>query len=580
MTNEDIDFAQMDPVAKMMFVALLNESQKIQDYVGSLEQRVIERYCTDFIPHEKIEAIPAITLLNPIFRPKKDTISTRIGTGASFVYKNNTNESKIVLNYIPLFNTEAIPYSDITLVTHNRMTHMGKVTTVAVPHTNHLWLGIHTLMEPESLEGLTLLIKGTQGIAPRHVLNGLTDKKLDFATMHDMERISMAEPFDAQQSSEQFFSFIEAWETSLLNMDDACLIVITDTTANRDLFKPRPFPKAFQQWLEESELDFFTDNSIWLRLEFPENYVIPNRCEIIPNVFPVANVDLNTATLSTSSPVAKLKKQEDSFFLRVLETSTAAQKQGFGTNDSEFIIRDFDAACYHNADLYREVRNLYNHFLDDYYAFIEFNNIKDGEALKQLRVNINKLGKDTFDQHSKFKFDSGTYAMKKLTQTSQSSLTTVNYITTQGKNGNLPTIGEMMENKKIPALESKIPVMAKATCGSDKASPDERHEMLRYYALTNDRLYTKMDIEAFLRKEIMSRFGKDEFQRIFIKIGIEGAGGNTQLQRGLYIDIEFKDRKNYDKAATISLDKLLQQKIQHKSCIAMPIIITLKNLEE
>ena len=31
----------------------------------------------------------------------------------------------------------------------------------------------------------------------------------------------------------------------------------------------------------------------------------------------------------------------------------------------------------------------------------------------------------------------------------------------------------------------------------------------------------KMDIEAFLRKEIMAEFGKDEFKRIFIKINIE-----------------------------------------------------------
>ena len=122
-------------------------------------------------------------------------------------------------------------------------------------------------------------------------------------------------------------------------------------------------------------------------------------------------------------------------------------------------------------------------------------------------------------------------------------------------------------------------VVASGMAGADKATADERYELLRYYALTNDRLYTKMDIEAFLRKEIMTAFGKSEFKRIFIRINIEGTGGPTSLQRGLYIDIEFKDKKNYEKAVLGSFDKLMKQKIGGKSCISMPIIIELTNLE-
>lgn len=89
-----------------------------------------------------------------------------------------------------------------------------------------------------------------------------------------------------------------------------------------------------------------------------------------------------------------------------------------------------------------------------------------------------------------------------------------------------------------------------------------------------------MDIDAFLRKEIMAEFGKEEFRRIFIKMNIEGTDGVSSLQRGLYIDIEFKDTKNYDKAVSESLDLKLLQKIENKSCISMPIIINLINLEQ
>lgn len=152
-------------------------------------------------------------------------------------------------------------------------------------------------------------------------------------------------------------------------------------------------------------------------------------------------------------------------------------------------------------------------------------------------------------------------------------------MTTQGKSGNTPQAGETMENKKLPTIEQKVKIVVPAMGGTDKASADERYEQLRYYSLTNDRLYTKMDIEAFLRKEIMAEFGKEEFKRIFIRINIEGTGGQAYLQRGLYIDIEFKDKKNYETAVNSAFDKLIKQKIESKSCIAMPIIINLINLE-
>ena len=72
---EDLDYDQMDPVLKMMLVALVNEEQKIQDYVDGAAQKIIERYCTDFIPWEQVGATPAITLLHPTFRKKDIMIS-------------------------------------------------------------------------------------------------------------------------------------------------------------------------------------------------------------------------------------------------------------------------------------------------------------------------------------------------------------------------------------------------------------------------------------------------------------------------------------------------------------------------
>jgi hypothetical protein len=294
----------------------------------------------------------------------------------------------------------------------------------------------------------------------------------------------------------------------------------------------------------------------------------------------VTNVDVCSVTLTQTQPIAKLQKQDESFFLRILETSTATHKQGFNMKNDEILIRDFEAKCYDNGDLYRDVRRLYNRFIDDYYAFIEYNGIKDGEVLKKLRETINRVGKSVGTENPQFKFDSGTYVMKNMNQSSPTSATTVSFITTHGQRGNMPRAGETMANESLPGCAKKALVCTNAMAGTDKASPDERYEQLRYYSLTNDRLFTRMDIDAFLRKELLAEFGKEEFHRIFVKISIQGAGGERGLKRGLYIDIEFKDRRNYEHAANMYFDTLMQQRIESKSCIAMPIIVTLKNLED
>ena len=578
LSAEPINFHEMDPIAKMMLVAMVGEIQKVLDYVDDVNQRLVERFCTDFIPRQKVDAMPAICLLHPVLKARGDNGLLSITGDASFAYKHEG--LKQPLTYIPIFNTSLIPNSGLYLLNHHELHDDDTIVKVNMDGANQLWVGIKTASEVNCLRGLSMLIKGTNGIMPEHIYAGVDNEELDFATMLEMESIEMVEPFDAQQSSGEFFSFVENWKENLLNMGDAALIYITDDRQDRDRFKPRPFPRVFQQWLESEVLDRFQPSTIWLRLDFPEGYTVPDDCSVIFNIVPVTNVDVCSLTLTQTQPIAKLQKQDESFFLRILETSTASNKQGFNKTNDEILIRDFEAKCYDNGDLYRDVRRLYNRFIDDYYAFIEYNGIKDGEVLRQLREAINRLGKSVGGQNQKFKFDSGTYVMKNMNQYPTTTSVKVSYITTMGKIGNAPYAGDVMENRKHPALEQKVKIIVSAMGGADKASVDERYEQLRYYALTNDRLYTRMDIDAFLRKELLAEFGKDEFHRIVIKTSVQGAGGEQSLRRGLYIDIEFRDRKNYEHACSIAYGHLMEQRIRNRSCIAMPIIVTLKNLEE
>ena len=576
-STDQLDFKIMDPIAKMMLVALLHQSQKIKDYVDGISEKIAEKYCEDFIPRKEIEAMPSLAILDVRFKPKKDVEAIQIGSGASFSYKLSDN--KLQLNYIPVFNTLCIPYQNLYILTPTKLIIGDNQYNISMDNTNSVWVGIETKTEIDTLEGLSILIYGTGGVLPEHIYVGGADYELEYADMHKMEVIEMAEPFDAQQCSNQFFSIIDNWKDALTNMGDKTLLYITDKIKDRDIFKPQTYPKVFKHWLESEILDYFKGNTIWLRLDFPKDYILSDVVSVSINTLPVSNVDVNNVTLTQTAPIAKLQKQDNSYFLQIIETSTMAHQQGFNISKDEIVIRDFDASSYHEGNLYRDIRNIYNHFIDDYYAFIEYNGIKDGETIKQLRDLINKLSKSVGTYSPKYNFDSGTYVMKNMNQFPQSSTVKVSFATTMGRLGNTPRSGEVMENKKLPLIEKDLKVAVSATGGSDKANFDERYENLRYYSLTNDRLYTKKDIEAFLRKEIITEFGAKEYNRILIKMDIAGYGGEAKLQRGLYITIEFKDKKNFDKAIATSFKHRVYQKIVNKSCVSMPINVNLFNLE-
>ena len=596
-TITDVGFYEsgMDPIARMMLVTMLHEAQKIRDTIDSVPQRVLERFSTHFIPAEKWEAMPAITLVNP--QPQKDMEIVTIDASASFTFKDP--ERKMPLTYIPIFETKLLPQERTIVIPQYRMAREDHVEATE-DEENTLWLGIVTKAEVETLKGVSIMIKGARGVVPERITVGPDGKELEFASFWQMHQLKMLHPFDSQQASPKMFDMLEMWKREMLNLDvenmevtdkkEVTLLYITDVVNNRDLFKPKRMPYGFKMSGKTVNLD---PNTLWLGLQFPKGFHVPEECEVTINVVPVTNVEVNSLTLKETQPMAKLVKQDDDFFLDILETTSTARKMGHDAVGKEVLVRDFESACYNNEDLFRDVRNLYNRFVEDYFAFIDYNKVNNGEVIKQLREIIKELGKSvlkegsdtgkvlgTKDEKGKKLFSCGTYVMKNINNQQVASNIKVKYITTQGAAGNLPEPSDKMEARKIPGVNKEALVLVKARGGADKATPDNQYEMLRYFTLTADRLFTKMDLDAFLRKEIMLKFGKSEFDRILVKINVQGTGAMTNVKRALYIDLEFKDKKNYDKAVKAGFRKYLQQNIDARSCLNMPVFISFENLEK
>lgn len=580
LSKEEIDIDTLDPVVKMMLVALLGETKKIEDRVANVSQEVLDRYCSDFMPWEKVNVTPSLAIIAPRMKDKKGLASQMLEGDTVFAYKED--KGKTQLSFMPLFRQMMMTYSHVEIVTMEKngspMRNDGKVISGQHKYANAIWVGMSFDYDVESMKGFSLLIKGTGGVQPSRIFIASGNKMLDFATMSDMERVGMAEPFDAQQCTRKFLTCVEAWKECLLNMEDAVLVYIIDDMADRDVFKPGDCPGMFKQFMEKEELDRLAEKRVWLCVEFPEGLALTRSVEVVLNAVPVVNVEINSLSLTNASPIARLKKKDNSFFLDVLETPSAAQKEGFDNMEKSFIVRDFQAACYRPEDLFRDVRQLYHRFVDDYYAFMEYHDIKDGESLRQLREALYKIGEATKDKNPKNRLDNGIYVMKNLKN--ETSTVKVGYLTTNGEEGNRPREGEFMENKKLPFLEQKAEIVVCARGGTDMAGVDERYELLRYFTMTNDRLYTKMDIDAFVRKELMAEYGKVECKRIFSRVEVEGVGGSDSVQRGVYVYIDFKDNRNFKRADDNDFDDRLRQRIINRSCISMPVVVRLTDMEE
>lgn len=563
-----------DPVSRLMTVTLLHQAQKIKDEIAELPSRIVERICDTFVPKNKIDAIPALSLVQPSAKSKRDITPHNVVDGCYFTYKIDSKQS---LSYYPLYKNLILPFAKSYLLTPTIFRTSDSFSKIQFGKKGQVWIGMEISEEIETLQNVSFYIRGTNGVIPKRILVGASPYELNFVSADRLDCIPMMEPFDSQQMNSKNLTVVSHWQNVLSNADNGRLIYIIDVIKDRDLFKCKAYPKSFQQSLESTDLDKFADNTLWLLFDFGEEYTVPESIDIIPNVMPVVNVNVNSVTLTQSSPIAKLTKNDGSYFLSVIETPLSLQKQGFNVNEEDFVIRDFDSRAYNADNLLKDVRNLYNHFIEDYYAFVDYYGLKDGELIRSLRETVNKIGKSVLSNNEgQNRFDEGVYAMRNVKLISQTSPIKVSYMTTMGRKGNLPQEGVSMENKKDAALEKEVKVILSAMGGEDRATADQMYEMLRYYILTSDRLYTKMDIDAFIRLNLIKEFGKEEIKRISYVISIQGAEGVSKLQRGIYIDIAFKDNKNYQKALSIALDRKLRQQIIDKSCIAMPITVSLQ----
>lgn len=244
---------------------------------------------------------------------------------------------------------------------------------------------------------------------------------------------------------------------------------------------------------------FVGNRYLWIRIKASKGISLPLNTAILLNSIPVVNYDIQDVKLSYSEPIQRLENDKTStFFLDVVQNQEQAQ---------EFFIRDFDVCQYDNERIREDITNLYHHYVNDYFAFVDSNSLHDGATLRSLRQSM-MLVYDSLDEYrsGNTRPYGGAYAIRNPRNNQQPMVLT--YFTTNGERGNLLRRGGRLTSTN--AAVGDVEALIDATGGRNKIRDIKtRKELAKHIVNSNDRLFTKIDLLQYCKMEFMRAFGED-----------------------------------------------------------------------
>lgn len=244
---------------------------------------------------------------------------------------------------------------------------------------------------------------------------------------------------------------------------------------------------------------FIGNRFLWIRIKTNRGISLPLDTAILLNCIPAVNYDIQDVKLNYSEPIQRLENDKTgTYFLDVVQNQEQAQ---------DFFIRDFDVNQYDNERIREDVTNLYRHYVNDYFAFVDSNSLHDGATLRALRQSMMQV----YDSLDEFRSGNvrpygGTYAIRNPRNNQQPMVLT--YFTTNGERGNLLRRGGRLTSTN--AAVGDVEALINATGGRNKVKDIKtRKELARHIVNSNDRLFTKMDLLQYCKMEFIRAFGEE-----------------------------------------------------------------------
>ena len=471
-----------DPVAKMMLVAMAHQSCEIERKMDQTVARLSEQFCDQVLQRSNMQAQPAVSVVN-------------IGNGREYapyyIDENDTFTYKAAkCNFRPIFRSRIVPGRIVACFMNNILLQPNSTPLQATwpdnRHKDEIWLAFDAAGEVNTLEDA--IIAFSHPLPSDMLMAEVGDVQIPMSLVME----------DTPRTLNSNFMLMEFWKKSLVYYG-LWLYRFGKCSNKRTLHRGEIPAWIMDSYAQEIIEPLVGNRYLWIRIKASKGISLPLNTAILLNSIPVVNYDIQDVKLSYSEPIQRLENDKTStFFLDVVQNQEQAQ---------EFFIRDFDVCQYDNERIREDITNLYHHYVNDYFAFVDSNSLHDGATLRSLRQSM-MLVYDSLDEYrsGNTRPYGGAYAIRNPRNNQQPMVLT--YFTTNGEKGNLLRRGGRLTSTN--AAVGDVEALIDATGGRNKIRDVKtRKELAKHIVNSNDRLFTKIDLLQYCKMEFMRAFGEE-----------------------------------------------------------------------
>ena len=471
-----------DPVAKMMLVAMAHQSCEIERKMDQTVARLSEQFCDQVLQRSNLQAQPAVSVVN-------------IGNGREYapyyIDENDTFTYKVAkCNFRPIFRSRIVPGRIVACFMNNILLQPNSTPLQATwpdnRHKDEIWLAFDAAGEVNTFEDA--IIAFSHPLPSDMLMAEVGDVQIPMSLVME----------DTPRTLNSNFMLMEFWKKSLVYYG-LWLYRFGKCSNKRTLHRGEIPAWIMDSYAQEIIEPLVGNRYLWIRIKASKGISLPLNTAILLNSIPVVNYDIQDVKLSYSEPIQRLENDKTStFFLDVVQNQEQAQ---------EFFIRDFDVCQYDNERIREDITNLYHHYVNDYFAFVDSNSLHDGATLRSLRQSM-MMVYDSLDEYrsGNTRPYGGAYAIRNPRNNQQPMVLT--YFTTNGERGNMLRRGGRLTSTNVAVGD--VEALIDATGGRNKIRDIKtRKELAKHIVNSNDRLFTKIDLLQYCKMEFMRAFGEE-----------------------------------------------------------------------
>ena len=533
-----------DPVARMMLVAMAHQSCEIERKMDQTIDRLAVRFAGEMLQSSGMMALPAITVAH--IGNGCENMAYYLSEKDTFTYKPTH------CSYRPIFRSRILPGKIVACFMKDMLLQQE---TDPIPATyskqkDDIWLAYKAYEETMSLEDVTIAV--SHPLPKDGLIAEVGDVSIPLTLLME----------DTPRTLNSNFMLTEYWKRSLVN-HNVWLYRFSKCSSERTL-RHSEIPAWIKDAYEPEVLEPFVGHQyLWIRIKANSPCNLPLDAAIYFNCIPLANYDIHDVTLSYTEPLQCLENERmGRFFAGVAQEAELAR---------DFFIRDFDVSQYDNERIREDVTNIYQHFVNDYYAFVDINALHDGMELRSLRQQMIRIY-DSLDKYQAERTYGGVYVIRNP-RYDQKQPIVITYYTCNGDIGNALEGNCKLEPSR--AASGEVMTLFRAVGGRNRMNSEmAKRELARSEVGIHDRLFTRMDILQYCRFELRRfREGAADFCAISLEDGNMVVGGH--IEKCITIRLKFSSDSLRDEIMNSDFLSYLSINLDVRKSFAWNVKVTL-----